>query len=142
MQEFSNVLKNVGIIGNSKTNHTRFAFCDAAKVYSYCFDERGNLYKCWNDIGNPSRAYDNVFSAVKSGLNLASTNATAFLAHSFPEDSECLECKILPICMGGCVLKRVLEKHKTCSPVKYDIDGYINKKYLLSVGIDVADTGN
>lgn len=142
MQEFSNVLKKVGIIGNRKTNHTRFAFCDAAKVYSYCFDERGNLYKCWNDIGNPSRAYDNVFSAVKSGLNLSSTNATAFLAHSFPEDSECFECKILPICMGGCVLKRVLEKHKTCSPVKYDIDGYINKKYLLSVGIDVADTGN
>lgn len=142
MQDFSTILKENGIIGNSKTNHTRFAFCDAAKVYSYCFDEKGNLYKCWNDVGNSSRAYDNVFSAINNGLNLACINATTFLAHSFPEDLECIDCKVLPICMGGCILKRVLEKHKTCSPVKYNMDDYINKKYLLSIGVEIADTGN
>ncbi len=142
MQEFSNILKENGIMGNSKANHTRFAFCDAAKVYSYCFDEQGNLYKCWNDVGNPSRAYDNVFSALKEGLNLSVTNATSFLAHSFPGNPECLNCKVLPVCMGGCILKRVVEKHKVCSPIKYDIDGYINKKYLLSIGIDISDAGN
>lgn len=142
MQEFSGVLKKNGIMGNSKANRARFAFCDAAKVYSYCFDEKGNMYKCWNDIGTPSRAYDNVFSAMETGLDLSSVNATAFLARSFPDDPECLACKVLPLCMGGCILKRVWEKQKTCSPVKYDMDDYVNKKYSLSVGADVADTGN
>ncbi len=142
MQEFSSVLKRNGIMGNNKANHTRFSFCDAAKVYSYCFDEHGNMYKCWNDIGTPSRAYDDVFSAIENGLNLSSINATSFLARSFPDDSECLACKVLPLCMGGCILKRVWEKQKTCSPVKYDMDDYVNKKYMLSVGMDIADTGN
>lgn len=142
MQEFSNVLKRNNVMGNSRTGNARFAFCDAAKVFSYCFDEKGNLYKCWNDVGTPARSYDNVRSAEKNRLNLTRSNATTFLARSFPDDPECLECKVLPICMGGCILKRVVEKRKTCSPVRYDIEGYINKKYLLSRGESLADTGN
>ncbi len=142
MQEFSAVLKKNGLMGNSKTNHVRFSFCDAAKVFSYCFDEKGNLYKCWNDVGNPARAYDTVFSANEKGLNLAHIHATAFLAHSFPDNEECLNCKVLPICMGGCILKRVVEKKKTCSPVKYDMSDYVNKKYQLRFGANISDTGN
>lgn len=142
IEEFSSVLKKFGITGNIKTNHSRFAFCDAAKIYSYCFDERGYMYKCWNDIGNPSHAYDNVFSALERDLNICSSNATDFLAHSFPENSECLSCKILPICMGGCILKRVVEKHKTCSPLRYNLDDYVNKLYLESTGVNFSDIGN
>ena len=83
-----------------------------------------------------------MFSALENGLDFSSTNATTFLAHSFPENSECLECKVLPICMGGCILKRVVEKQKSCSPVKFNMNDYINKRYQMSIENNVIDFGN
>ena len=140
IKEYSDVLKKNNMIGTNKKTNCRFAFCDAAKVYSFCFDEKGNMYKCWNDIGTLEFAYDTVFDANRRGVNLISSNALSFLAESFPD--ECMKCKVLPICMGGCIKKRVIEHRKSCSPVKYNLDDYINKKYLSMNGGEINDTGN
>jgi uncharacterized protein len=46
MREYSDLLKKNNMVGTNKKNNCRFAFCDAAKYYSCCFDEKGNFYKC------------------------------------------------------------------------------------------------
>lgn len=140
MREYSDLLKKNNMIGTNKKSNCRFAFCDAAKYYSFCFDEKGNLYKCWNDIGNVKFSYDNVFSANKNAIAFTNKNALDYLGESFPE--ECVGCKVLPICFGGCIKKRVVEKRKTCSPVKYNLDDYINKRYQMMKGGDTNETGN
>ncbi len=140
IQEFSDVLKKNGLIGTSKRTKCKFSFCDAARVFSFCFDEKGNLYKCWNDIGNPVFAYDNVFEANRRGVRFLSKNALDYLAESFPD--ECVDCKVLPICMGGCIKKRVVEGKKSCSPVKYNPDDYVNGKYQEQLGGEFLDVGN
>jgi len=141
--QYTEVLKKHNMIGTARRYSTRFAFCDAAKVFSYCFDELGFMYKCWNDIGNRQYAYDNVLNVNSSGqLKLISQNALDYLANSFPEDEECLACKLLPTCMGGCIKKRIIEQKKECSPVKYDMDDYVYKRYLESQGGEIDETGN
>lgn len=140
MKEYSDILKNNKLLGSTRMNQSKFAFCDAAKVYSFCFDEKGNMYKCWNDIGSTEFSYDNVFSANQKGVNFVNKNALEYLAHSFPE--ECISCKVLPLCFGGCIKKRVVEKKKTCSPIKYNIDDYIIKKYNMAQGGDYNESGN
>ena len=140
MTEYSNTLKKNNMIGINKNSNLRFAFCDAAKVYSLCFDDKGNMYKCWNDIGNTKYAYDNIKSALDNGINLTKKNALDYLAHSFPE--ECVNCKLLPVCMGGCPKKRVVEGKKVCSPIKFNMDDYVNKKYAIAKGGVINETGN
>ncbi len=89
--QYTEVLKKHNMIGTARRYSTRFAFCDAAKVFSYCFDELGFMYKCWNDIGNRQYAYDNVLNVNSSGqLKFISQNALDYLANSFPDDEECL----------------------------------------------------
>lgn len=141
ISEFSEVLKSQKMLGMSRQHLSKFAFCDAAKMFSYCFDEHGNMYKCWNDIGNPKYSYDNVFTANRNGANFATNNALSFLANSFPDDKKCLDCKVLPVCMGGCIKKRVFEKRESCSPIKYNLDDYVQKKFLLEKGGVIYETG-
>ena len=97
-------------------------------------------YKCWNDIGNLQFKYDNVIEANKKGTNLLNKNALDFLSKSFPE--ECVNCKVLPVCMGGCIKKRVIENRKSCSPIKYNLDDYVYKRYLMQLGGEFNDIGN
>ena len=140
IKEYSDILKQNNMIGANKHQNCRFAFCDAARLYSFCFDEKGNMYKCWNDIGNLQFKYDNVVEANKKGANFLSKNALDFLSKSFPE--ECVNCKVLPVCMGGCIKKRVIENRKSCSPIKYNLDDYVYKRYLMQLGGDFNDIGN
>lgn len=44
------------------------------------------------------------------------------------KDTECRNCVVLPLCMGGCTYCR-LNKNKFCIPEKYFLDKYINKLY-------------
>ena len=140
IKEYSDILKQNNMIGANKHQNCRFAFCDAARLYSFCFDEKGNMYKCWNDIGNLQFKYDNVVEANKKGANFLNKNALDLLSKSFPE--ECVNCKVLPVCMGGCIKKRVIENRKSCSPIKYNLDDYVYKRYLMQLGGDFNDIGN
>lgn len=140
IEEYSNALKENNMFGGSKKSACKFAFCTAAKVHSFCFDEKGNIYKCWNDIGNPAFAYDNVFSANRNGISFLNNNALDFLAESFPD--ECVDCLVLPLCMGGCIKKRVVEDRKSCSPVKFNLEGYINSRFFEQIGGVRNDSDN
>ena len=86
IKDYSDTLKRQKAIGISKRHFSKFAFCDAAKMHSYCFDDEGNMYKCWNDIGNIEYAYDNVINANKKGVDFAKNNALRFLVNSFPAE--------------------------------------------------------
>ena len=43
----------------------------------------------------------------------------------FPEEKECLECKLLPVCLGSCPLSSVIYGAKRCDRFKNNLDEYV-----------------
>ena len=48
--------------------------------------------------------------------------------------SECIDCKLLPLCFGGCQMKRNIKKVEPCSPeYKYSLDELIIRYYEMQI---------
>lgn len=83
--------------------------CGADSGNSIVVAADGDLYKCWSDMGNPQRAIGNI-------NNLEDLNV---MNHIFyfknPKDYlECYECRMYPICLGGCPYERSIGKTDVC----------------------------
>lgn len=97
-------------------------FCTADTINSYVINYNGDLYKCWSDIGieekKIARLEENMF--VESNYK----NYYDYLLYDPTEDEECRECKVLPICMGGCPYARK-NSGKECSTYKDNLEEII-----------------
>jgi uncharacterized protein len=103
--------------------------CVATTHNRFVVGPRGELYKCWEDVGNPAREIGDLHKAnpiTNSELRAQYSSGTD--AYS---DPECLECAVLPICGGGCANKRLRVKHfdepglQYCSPFKDNLVQYL-----------------
>ncbi len=72
--------------------------CGATSIHSYVIGPKGELYKCWNHLGEKNQ----VVGYIDKEIDL-NPLYTEYLYESFETDEECRKCKYLPICMGGCV---------------------------------------
>jgi uncharacterized protein len=48
-------------------------------------------------------------------------------------DKECRQCKLLPLCLGGCNYKWVVTKKKSCIDIKYNMEDWIRLLYKNQV---------
>ena len=72
----------------------------------FCVGINGELYKCEHDIGIQKHAVGNI----RNGL----TYNKYFLDFmDLPLPKKCLNCKILPVCMGGCPHRRLMNNNNT-----------------------------
>ncbi len=107
--------------------------CVATSIYSYVVGPKGELYKCWNHVGQEDKIVGNVSEPVEyNPLYIA------YLSESFEKDPECLLCKYLPICIGGCVDIRVQFKKgeldsKDCSHWKYYLEETLRSYYTSKI---------
>ena len=81
-----------------------------ANKYSEVIGPDGSLYKCWNEIGYSDRSYGSIFENVTS----SASEVSIWNAYDFCSDSECLNCSLLPMCMGGCPFTRLYENKTSC----------------------------
>ena len=77
--------------------------CSATAEHSYIIDPKGNLYKCWNDIGMDDFCIGNVSGGIRNN-NLIAKYVVGSDKYG---DSNCLNCKLFPICEGGCNRRRI-----------------------------------
>ena len=98
-------------------------FCGACRKASLVIDPKGNLYKCWHDIGNAEEIVGNIidFSQQDESKN---PNFIKWFQKSPFENKECIQCYYLPICMGGCPKKRMNGK-KSCERWRYIMEELI-----------------
>ena len=92
---------------NDKVNfypHLRKKGCSATHVNSYLIGPRGEMYKCWNELGDYSKIIGYIHD--KSFTNDGLFNKYILSSNCFESD-ECKECFYLPICMGGCAFYRL-----------------------------------
>ena len=105
--------------------------CGADYLYSYVVDADGNLYKCWNDIGIKEESIGNLHNVADFGQITKNPNLNycKYLTWSPFVFKKCRECKILPICLGGCQFNGRAMGEPICENWKYELEEYIKLKY-------------
>ncbi len=84
--------------------------CMMQNTMSYLIGPEGEIYKCWNDIGNLDAVLGNIKSKDFS-------NISRYLKYSIqaaPFNDECRQCHAFPICDGGCSYYRYRNMFENC----------------------------
>ena len=103
-------------------------YCGASGIWFIVIDENGNLFKCWESIGDPTNAFATVHDWDPNNpldTAYAPDKFTMYVNTSLPTtDKECLECIWLPMCVGGCPYHR-LHYEKVCFPFKNQPEKFV-----------------
>lgn len=86
--------------------------CTATLASAYVIGPRGEIYKCWEHVGEPEYVVGNIKEDGFSNDRLV--KKLVLNGHPFG-DERCLKCGFLPICSGGCPNNRVMTKYKNNS---------------------------
>ncbi|MCR5734358.1 MAG: radical SAM protein, partial [Lachnospiraceae bacterium] len=73
--------------------------CVLTKRNSFVIGPDGEVYKCWDDVGNKERVTGSIYRFDNWNLGLIAEGMTGC---SYLDDPECKECFYFPICNGGC----------------------------------------
>lgn len=100
--------------------------CGATVPDSFVIGPLGELYKCWNHIGDKKKQVGHVKTGVKFN----------YLMNKFinedPLSEKCYNCPVLPLCFGGCADYRQLKDGRDCCEEKYIIEdkliNFVKKK--------------
>jgi len=77
-------------------------FCMSQIVNSFLIDPEGNIYKCFNHVGDLSRS----MGTISTEPNYLNRNFTRLFDFNPFQDDSCRTCNFLPVCMGGCPSRR------------------------------------
>lgn len=104
-----------GFTPNSFDEGPSCNFCECDFDHAFQINYDGDLFMCTHSM-DKSEVIGNVYEGFRTQGNL--TRYAKFVNTNPFGDQECLDCKLLPICKGGCRKARYLG-HKVCSDVKY-----------------------
>lgn len=104
--------------------------CGAVSSNSWLIDANGDLYKCWDDVGDLSETVGNIQN-INSVQLYSNPNLIKWLNYSIKEDEECMKCPYLPLCMGGCPNYRIKTHKKNCNPIKNNAKQLVHLIYNI-----------
>lgn len=90
--------------------------CQAERKGAFAINEKGFLYKCWNEMSNPASAFGHV-TDYPNGMRWP--NFLRYMGQDIFSNPECRDCKVMPICMAGCIYLRSHNNEESCIPEKY-----------------------
>lgn len=93
-------------------------FCGADHVNTYIVNSYGYLLSCWDEVGINSKAFatldeNNIYNIENDRLS--------YMLYDPTEDEYCKDCKVLPLCMGGCPYQRNNLRHD-CAVEKENLE--------------------
>lgn len=95
-------------------------FCMAQLVNAFLVDPDGNLYRCWNYVGDPAKTMGHI----RDKIDYQNANFVNLFAIDPFVDPLCRDCDILPVCMGGCPSNRAdrgLTGEQACQSWKHNL---------------------
>lgn len=103
-------------------------FCGATTGNFIVIDSSGDLSRCWLSAGSASERIGNVVDICMDLASLSVEDARWAAASPF-RFRECLSCKALPLCMGGCSHSRVFmdAKRPPCESIKFQLDAFVKE---------------
>ena len=128
VNEYGFSVNKMNVYPSPRTN-----FCCHDYVNSFVVDNLGELYKCWNHVGNLKKSCGNV-NAFKSD-KLVSNYLSAIQWNPI-HSAKCHDCKYLPICMGSCP-DSSQDGQPVCGTIKYNLDKVLEYYYEQLKG-DIA----
>jgi uncharacterized protein len=112
-----------------------YEFCIADSINHFLIDPSGLLYKC----GECFTQEESVGYLKNNGEpELFFEKWALWIAKDPFAYHNCRKCKLLPICMGGCSMKRFWKKKDWCLDIKYNFDDFIRLICLSQENIERA----
>ncbi len=102
--------------------------CSAQYYNSIVINANGNVYKCLEDISGPEITNISNFKSDKN-LMLKINSKSEYLNYDPFILKKCKECKILPLCNGGCPKKSCIINDGYCTDIKYILKDLLTLQY-------------
>ena len=96
--------------------------CLATSPNGYVINSDGRIYKCAMCVEKINYSFGNIYTGFQYNFSYLDWIITKF-------DEKCLKCNILPLCLGGCLAKKLLGMADYCSVKKYTLENEI-KLYI------------
>lgn len=112
--------RNMHKINFPRVTHS---FCGAIILNSYVIDPLGDIYKCWNTIGDKSYCVGNVSKGIVINKQL-----TKWINYD-QVGEDCINCAILPLCNGGCPYHYIKSGKHRCNSFKNNHNDIIKSFY-------------
>jgi uncharacterized protein len=90
--------------------------CLAENARAFVITPRGGVANCWNDVDNPRAEIGHL---LRPSTRLMEKNAKRWERDPF--ELECRDCRLLPICMGGCPYLFKKDGKIHCHPWKHNL---------------------
>lgn len=130
-QAFCKKLNRMGFDAGRESFYPRFArACDANRTNAFVLDPDGDMYKCWTEIGNKATSIGKIGDLTRQ-YEEKGNREIRWLAWEPFEYPECVKCKMLPICMGGCANQAMFinSGRPECKEWKYGLEHYIRTRF-------------
>jgi len=105
----------------NKYPNLKSTYCGADAYNSFTIGADGFLYKCWKDVGNKEKCVGHILR----DINLNENISFSYLLYDATTSIKCKMCKLMPLCMGGCPYKRIIDGSDNCSIYKYQLDHFM-----------------
>jgi uncharacterized protein len=99
-----------------------FEFCIADSLNQFLIDPRGNLYKCGECFTEDERVG---FLKSDGEPELFFERWAPWVAKDPFADEVCARCELLPICMGGCSMKRFWKRKDWCIDIRDSFNEFL-----------------
>ena len=108
----------------------RTSYCMATQSGSFVIDPEGLVYKCWNDIGIKDYSIGDISGLIGDDLR-EEFACSGWGRYSQVNYESCRECKILPVCAGGCPRGAVhFGREPDCEACKYILDALLEAQCM------------
>ncbi len=105
--------------GSPSLPSARCHVCLADRASDLVIVPSGKVFKCWNDVTNPSQAifdFSTMIRTPKMEKNLSGWMCWG--PFNFPD---CEKCSVLPLCMGGCPHISINHARGSCKELKHNL---------------------
>lgn len=106
-------------------------YCGADTENGWVVAPNGLLFKCWEELSlDSARSVGSVFTKDREPHQEA--NLRRYLSWDPFEKGRCVECDILPLCMGGCPLQATRNagsERGACIPWRHNLAGMLRLRY-------------
>ena len=120
-------LRNDFVRKGYPTEYPRYVLggCTATNISSYVIGPKGEIYKCWEDVGDPKWVVGNVTDKKYTNEELLEDY---LLFGSNINDPNCWKCPMLPVCENICARRRI---EKLCFGANNELCNLPNEKAAM-----------
>ena len=108
-----------GFSSSFRMPRAKNSYCTADSGNSYCITPSGGIVNCWNDVADPEKRIGHLLESPNDKMK---ENIYQWLSKDPFSRKECTDCKLLPICMGGCPYQYGLTGSSSCHGWKHHLN--------------------